>query len=99
MTAREADAAPCRKLFTELEFTTLLADVAAPTADWGEPHYAKTDSAQEIEKLLRKLKKGTALGIALHVAGAEDTRKETEGAADRQQGSGTLPFAAPAPHR
>ncbi len=61
MTAREADAEACRKLFTELEFTTLLAEVAAPTADWGETHYAKTDSAQEIEKLLTKLKKGTAL--------------------------------------
>ncbi len=96
MTAREADAEACRKLFTELEFTTLLAEVAAPTADWGETHYAKTDSAQEIEKLLKKLKKGTALGIALQVAGAEDTRKETEEEADEQQGSGTLPFAVPA---
>ncbi|PYX89701.1 MAG: DNA polymerase I, partial [Acidobacteria bacterium] len=95
MTAREADAEACRKLFTELEFTTLLAEVAAPTADWGETHYAKTDSAQEIEKLLKKLKEGTALGIALQVAGAEDTRKETEEEADEQQGSGTLPFAAP----
>jgi DNA polymerase-1 len=96
MTAREPDAEACRKLFTELEFTTLLGEVAAPTADWGETHYAQTDSAEEIEKLLKKLKKGAPLGVALEVAGKHaDADEEEEEEPGGMEESGTLPFAAP----
>ena len=99
MIAREPDAEACRKLFTELEFTTLLGEVAVPTAQWGATRYVKTDSAEEIATLLAKLKNGNPLAIAVQAAEtksaseneeAEESNEETE--------SGTLPFgAAPAP--
>ena len=96
MAAREPDTEACRKLFTELEFTTLLAEVAAPTADWGVTHYKKTDSAEETEKFLKKLKKETALGVALQEPTAEDTEEEKEDEPSEQEESEQLLFGPPA---
>jgi DNA polymerase-1 len=96
MVAREPDAEACRKLFAELEFTTLLAEVAAPTADWGETHYAQTDSAEEIEKLLTKRKKENVLGVALQVTGKiAEPNHEPDDEPSGTEESGILPFAAP----
>ena len=98
MIAREPDAEACRKLFTELEFTTLLGEVAAPTADWGKTHYAKTDSAEEIAALLTKRKQGSLLAIAVHTAEPESTSAEEDEETPDAEDTGTLPFAvAPSP--
>ncbi|HTC95138.1 MAG TPA: DNA polymerase I [Terriglobales bacterium] len=97
MIAREPDNEACRKLFTELEFTTLIAEVAAPTADWGETRYEKTDSAKEIENLLKKLKQGTSLGVALQAPQAETSEEEDEPELNGSEETGGLLFAAPSP--
>jgi DNA polymerase-1 len=54
MVAREADAEACRKLFTELEFTTLLAGVSTAGIDLGQTHYREATSLQDAEAILKK---------------------------------------------
>ncbi|MGH9669771.1 MAG: DNA polymerase I [Terriglobales bacterium] len=76
MVAREPDAAACRALFTELEFTTLLKDFA-PGAELGATNYREAATAEEVEQALAALPPGAALAVALEApAAARAARKE-----------------------
>lgn len=77
MTAREPDAEACRKLFSELEFTTLLGEVAAPTADLGETHYAEASSAKDVDMILKLLSKDSALAVAIETISRKDVASYT----------------------
>ncbi len=52
--------------------------------------------AEETEKFLKKLKKGTALGVALQEPTAEDTEEEKEDEPSEQEESEQLLFGPPA---
>jgi DNA polymerase I len=64
MRTRPVDNAACRALFTELEFTTLLKDLA-PDVDAVATSYNVTASAEELAKLLTEAREAGHLAVAL----------------------------------
>src|SRR5438105_1552717 len=70
MKISEPDTDALRKLFSELEFTTLLGEIAAPAVDLGATHYAAAQSGAEIETLLQQARKNGLLGIAFQIGTA-----------------------------
>ena len=64
----EPDAEACRKLFTELEFTTLLKEFLPSGVELGETDYRDSDSDRDIEKQLKELPKGAPLAVAVELA-------------------------------
>jgi DNA polymerase-1 len=93
MRAREPDLEACRKLFSELEFTTLLSEFAAPAADLGETKYSQLKSPKDLEKLLKQLDKDGALAIAIQLPGEKKSSTEETNEDASQEDSGTLPLA------
>ena len=55
MVARDADAEACRKLFTELEFTTLLAGVSTAAIDLGQTHYRHASSPRDVKAVVKSV--------------------------------------------
>jgi DNA polymerase-1 len=98
MVAGEPDADALRKLFTELEFTTLLKELA-PAIEVKETDYRELKTPAE----LKFLAKAKPLGIALELASAtkaeaEPEEEEAEAAPESKQmslGQGSLLEAAP----
>ena len=93
MRAQEPDAEACRKLFTELEFTTLIKDFISE-ARVEETHYSEATSAADVEAVLRRVKKNAPLALAVTAASsAAPASEEEEG---DENTSGTLALAQPA---
>jgi DNA polymerase I len=91
MVAGEPDTEALRKLFTELEFTTLLKELA-PSLEVRETDYRELKSTKELKALI---KPGHTLAIAFEFFAAAGTEVEPEAEAEEQTaaGSASLPFA------
>jgi DNA polymerase-1 len=76
MRTRPVDNAACRALFTELEFTTLLKDLA-PDVDAVATTYEVKASAQDLMKLLQEARAAGHLALAL-AANAQAVAEEVE---------------------
>jgi DNA polymerase I len=95
MRAQQPDAEACRKLFTELEFTTLVKDFISGV-EVAETQYAEAQSAADVQAVVKAVKKGGVLAVAL--ATAEPVEVPEEEQEPEESETGTLNFsAAPAP--
>ena len=91
MRAQEPDAEACRKLFTELEFTTLVKDFISGV-EVAETDYSEAKSAADVQAILKAVKKDGVLAVALapsEPAGAAEEEPEPE-----ESETGTLDFSA-----
>jgi DNA polymerase-1 len=68
MRAVEPDAAACRELFAELEFTTLLKEFLPSGVELGETDYRDAASAADVESVLQSVSKHAPLAIAVERA-------------------------------
>ena len=93
MRAGEPEIDALRKLFTELEFTSLLKDLL-PEVQVGEVQYSDAKSAVDVERSLKSVPQGGALAVALDVAPVEDELPEN-GTEEDAEGS-LLPLASTA---
>lgn len=88
MHAGDPDIEALRSLFTELEFTSLLKELL-PVVEAPDGNYRETESAADVESLLRSRKPDTPLAIAidsvLQVTNTEEEAEESE--------EGLLPLA------
>jgi DNA polymerase-1 len=91
----EPDTPALRDLFTELEFTSLLKDLVSGI-DESETEYTEATSANDVEAVLKSLKKNGVLAIALE---APDTTKaqDSDEAEEEDNNQGQLTLSAPAP--
>ena len=95
MRAVEPDAAACRELFTELEFTSLLKDFVAGI-EVGETDY-RDGGDDEFRSLLSSLAPGSPLAIAIQSVEAEPSDiEEEESEAVEQLTLGSAPVSAAA---
>ncbi len=98
MRAGEPDNEALRALFTELEFTTLLKELL-PTAEVREAEYIEAKSVRDVDAVLKAVKPGGVLAIAIEAAGTPAPEPEEE----EENGNlllSTPAVAAPAPaHR
>lgn len=88
MVAGEPDTESLRALFTELEFTTLLKELA-PTLELRETDYREAKAASD----LTDLEKGKSLAIAVEAAAQTDPSAEDE-EEEAEPESGMLPLIA-----
>ncbi|HTM87377.1 MAG TPA: DNA polymerase I [Terriglobales bacterium] len=91
MRAQEPDAEACRRLFTELEFTTLVKDFISGV-EVAETDYSEAKSAGDVQAIVKAVKKDGVLAVALATAEPADVpeqEQETE-----QSETGTLDFSA-----
>ncbi len=65
MRAVEPDAAACRALFIELEFTTLLKEFLPSGLELGQTDYREANSAADIEAVLKSVNSAAPLAVAL----------------------------------
>ncbi|HLK34171.1 MAG TPA: 5'-3' exonuclease H3TH domain-containing protein, partial [Terriglobales bacterium] len=91
MRAQEPDAEACRKLFTELEFTTLLKDFISGM-EVAETRYSEAKSAADVQSVLKAVKKDGVLAVALATAAEAEVPKEEQESEESE--TGTLNFAA-----
>ena len=94
MRAQEPDAEACRKLFTELEFTTLVKDFISGV-EVGETDYREAKSVADVQAVLKAAKKDGVLAVALATAEPADVPEEEPEAEEGE--TGTLNFAAAPP--
>ena len=94
MRAQAPDSEACRKLFTELEFTTLLKDFIAGV-EVAETHYTEAKSAADVQSVLKSVKKDHVLAVALAAAEAAEVSEEEQ--TEEAEGTATLAFGAAAP--
>ncbi len=95
MRAQQPDADACRKLFTELEFTTLVKDFISGV-EVAETQYAEAQSAADVHAVVKAVKKDGVLAVALATAEPAEVLEEEQ--EPEQSETGTLNFsAAPAP--
>ncbi|HET7752073.1 MAG TPA: DNA polymerase I [Terriglobales bacterium] len=92
MRAQEPDAEACRKLFTELEFTTLLKDFISGV-EVAETEYGEAKSAAEVQTVLKAVKKDAVLAVAVATAEAVEVAPEEEQEPE-ESGTGRLDFSA-----
>jgi DNA polymerase I len=90
----EPDTPALRDLFTELEFTSLLKDLVSGI-DESETEYTEAKSAEDVQAVLKSLKKDGVLAIALETTGASTAGAEE--ANEEEEGQGQLSLSAPAP--
>jgi len=91
MRAQEPDAEACRRLFTELEFTTLVKDFISGV-EVAETDYSEAKSAGDVQAIVKAVEKDGVLAVALATAEPADVpeqEQETE-----QSETGTLDFSA-----
>ncbi len=85
MKAGEPDVEALRKLFSELEFTSLLKDIL-PETRIEETNYSESKSADDIDAVLKRLPKGSPLAVAVDLAvEAEEPSEEENEEADEPQ--------------
>jgi DNA polymerase-1 len=95
MRAVEPDAAACRELFAELEFTTLLKEFLPSGVELGETDYRDAASAADVESVLQSVSKHAPLAIAIQqgdVARAPSPATEDEDVPENETAS--LPLTA-----
>ena len=68
MRAVEPDAAACRELFTELEFTSLLKEFLPSGIELGETDYREACSAADVNAVLKTVSSAAALAFAVQAA-------------------------------
>ncbi|HKU21713.1 MAG TPA: DNA polymerase I [Terriglobales bacterium] len=90
MRAQEPDAEACRKLFTELEFTTLVKDFISDV-EVAETEYGEAKSAADVQAIVKAVKKDGVLAVALATAEPAEIPEEE---APQESETGTLDFAA-----
>ena len=90
MRAQEPDAEACRKLFTELEFTTLVKDFISGV-EVAETEYGEAKSAADVQAIVKAVKKDGVLAVALATAEPAEIPEEE---APQESETGTLDFAA-----
>jgi DNA polymerase-1 len=93
MIAREPDTEALRKLFNELEFTTLLAEVSQQMRV-GETKYRQADSANDVEQEINNGKKAGLLAFAVEFTAAAGLNKKEE--AELESETDALPLVPPA---
>jgi len=91
MRAQEPDAEACRRLFTELEFTTLVKDFISGV-EVAETDYSEAKSAADVQAIVRAVKKDGVLAVALATAEPADVPEEEQ--ETEQSETGTLDFSA-----
>jgi DNA polymerase-1 len=96
MRAQEPDAEACRKLFAELEFSTLLKDFISGL-EVGETEYREADSAAEVQALLKAAAKDGVLAVALAMPEAAPAADEEPDNEENESGKLAFSAAAPAP--
>ncbi|MGC9199379.1 MAG: DNA polymerase I [Acidobacteriaceae bacterium] len=82
MRTRSVDSDACRALFAELEFSTLLKDLA-PDGNAAEIRYNLKPSAEDLERLLAEAREQGGLAFAV-AADAQVAVEEVEGTADAE---------------
>jgi len=95
MRAQAPDAEACRKLFTELEFTTLVKEFISEL-EVTEKEYTEANSAADLDKLLKTLKKGQALAIAVLADEGTPPEETADEGSDEAEHTTELPLQ-PAP--
>src|SRR5438874_4418144 len=93
MEAQPPDTEAARRLFSELEFTTLLGEVAAPSADLGKTNYARATSAKDVEQAIKQADKNGLLALVLEFPAAPDVNGKAEEELAEQ--SDNLPLVPP----
>ena len=85
MRTRSVDSAACRALFTELEFSTLLKDLA-PDVDTPQTSYNLSPSAEDVARLLAQAREAghMALALANDASAAEDVVEDLEAEAEKE---------------
>ena len=91
MRAQAPDAEACRKLFTELEFTTLVKDFISGV-EVAETRYSEARSAADIQAFLRAVPKDGVLAVALATPQAAEVPEEA--AENGESETGRLAFSA-----
>ena len=91
MRAQEPDAEACRKLFTELEFTTLVKDFISGV-EVAETDYSEAKSAGDVQAIVKAVEKDGVLAVALATAEPADVPEEEQ--ETEQSETGTLDFSA-----
>ncbi len=86
MKAQQPNAEEARKLFSELEFTTLVKEFLAEGVELGETDYSEAESAKDIEKLLKTRKVEAPLAVAVPVAAPVASAPAEEEEEAEQQG-------------
>ncbi len=89
----EPDVEALRRLFTELEFTSLLKELL-PVVEVSEGHYEEAHSVSDVERVAGSLD-GTALAVAVEIIEPELADVEEEPAAPEPQ-EAMLPLTRPA---
>jgi DNA polymerase-1 len=90
MQAVEPDAAACRELFAELEFTALLKEFLPGGVELGETDYREAKSADELARFIRTTH---VLAVAVDATAPEETGE----AEDEAEDNGQLALTAAAP--
>jgi DNA polymerase I len=104
MRAGEPDVETLRRLFSELEFTSLLKELL-PTVEMAEGHYTEAESAGDLDALLKTLPNEGVLSVAVEAitsASAEEDEGEEEEAQEAMlplQAEIETPAAARATHK
>ncbi len=95
MRAVEPDAAACRELFTELEFTNLLKEFLPSGVELRETDYREAESVTDVERVLHTVSTDAPLAVALEASGATSAADEPDAEDDDQTAS--LPLTAAEP--
>ena len=95
MRAVEPDAAACRELFAELEFTTLLKEFLPSGVELGETDYRDAASAADVESVLQSVSKHAPLAIAIQQANVARAPSPAEADEDLPENeTASLPLTA-----
>jgi len=100
MRAVEPDAAACRELFTELEFTSLLKEFLPSGVELGETDYRDARSAADVDAVLKTVNSDAPLAVALQTnvaRAASPAEEEDEAAENETEVAPPLPLGGDAP--
>lgn len=97
MKAQQPNVEEARKLFTQLEFTTLVKEFLSEGVEVGETKYGDAASAKDIEKLLKSRKGDAPLALAVPVVQPVATEEAPEEAEDLEQPGLALTAAVETP--
>ena len=104
MRAGEPDVETLRRLFSELEFTSLLKELL-PTVEMAEGHYTEAKSSADLDALLKTLPKEDVLSVAVEavtsalVEGEENEEEEAQEGMLPLQAEVQAPAATGATHK
>ncbi|MGI9102895.1 MAG: DNA polymerase I [Terriglobales bacterium] len=96
MRAVAPDAAACRALFTELEFSGLLKEFLPEGEALGQTDYRESTTA-DLESVLKQVSKASPLAVAVEEFGTYSPASEEDAEEEADQETGTLPLTAASP--